>query len=693
MPEIRSIDKDFLQKITEIIEENITNEQFGVSELADEIGMSRSNLLRKVKKLTNLSVSQFIRNVRLEHAKEMLGEEIYTVSEISYKVGFNSTSYFIKCFREFYGYPPGELGKMEIAEETEVAEEKAESKKKRIIPIASAYIIVVLFAILLFVTLKPLLFKSKNAEKSIAVLPFKNDSNDSTNVYFINGLMESTLNNLQKIQDLRVISRTSVEKYRNSPKTSPEIARELDVNYLVEGSGQKIGDQVLLNIQLIDAKNDKHLWAEQYNRETTDIFGLQSEIAKNIAERIKVIVTPEVQQSIDKIPTKNLDAYDIFLKGLDVLNKGTPEYAKQAIPYFKKAIKLDSEYARAYAATAMAYYLVDEHKAQKIFSDSINYYADQALFYDAQLPQSLIAKALFYMAHEEFELAVPYFEKALEYNPNSDVVYKFLVILYSNHLPNTEKYLEYALKSLKIEVLASTDSTTTSYSYLHISNAFIQSGFVKEAETYINKSLALAPDNLYSEDLNAFIQFAKNKDLEQLKGSLLTIFKKDTTRIDLVQELGKAYYFLKDYEKSYAYYKPFADIRKKYNLTIYREENGRIGFVFDKVGNKLESENYFQKFKSFAENDQSVYKDFYLSMYYSYRGEKENALEHLKLFSKQNNYYYWTILFMPIEPLFDNVRGTPEFQQILKDIEIRFWDNYNQLKTSLERKKLIPKGD
>ena len=111
------------------------------------------------------------------------------------------------------------------------------------------------------------------AKKSIAVLPFINDSNDSTNVYIINGLMESTLNNLQKIKELRVISRTSVEKYRNNPKTIPEIARELNVHYLIEGSGQKIGDQILLNIQLIEAPSDKHLWSEQYNRRCRCVGG------------------------------------------------------------------------------------------------------------------------------------------------------------------------------------------------------------------------------------------------------------------------------------------------------------------------------------------------------------------------------------------------------------------------------------
>ena len=275
------MENEFISRITAIIEENITNEQFGVSELAREIGMSRSNLLRKIKKLTNLSVSQFIRQVRLKNAMEMLKENSANVSEVSYRVGFSSTSYFIKCFREFYGYPPGEVGKQR-GNQAE-PDKGGTPGKKRIAIISGVFILLLSGALLIFVVNSDEPVPS-GQEKSIAVLPFKNDSNDSTNIYIINGLMESLLDNLQSIEDLRVISRTSVEKYRHNPLTIPEIARELNVSYLVEGSGQKIGNQILLNIQLIEASTDKHLWAERYKREATDIFELQLEVATSIAE-------------------------------------------------------------------------------------------------------------------------------------------------------------------------------------------------------------------------------------------------------------------------------------------------------------------------------------------------------------------------------------------------------------------------
>ena len=247
MPEFNHLEKDFLSKITQIIEENLSNEKFGVSELANKIAMSRSNLLRKVKKATNLSVSQFISQVRLKNAMELLKQSSFTVSEISYEVGFSSVSYFIKCFHDFYGYPPGEVGKKNDPKE-EAPQYKPIKQRKKVLLFITVPFVTLL--ILFFIFYNPFTSKQKELEKSIAVLPFINDSDDSSNVYIINGLMESILNNLQKIENLRVISRTSVEKYRNTNKTIPEIAKELNVSYFVEGSGQKIGDKILLNVQL-----------------------------------------------------------------------------------------------------------------------------------------------------------------------------------------------------------------------------------------------------------------------------------------------------------------------------------------------------------------------------------------------------------------------------------------------------------
>ena len=686
MSDSRSIENNFLNKITEVIQENISNEKFGVSELAREMGMSRSNLLRKTKKLTKLSVSQFIRQVRLKNAMETLKQTSLTVSEISYEVGFSSTSYFIKCFHDYYGYPPGQVGKRDLIESDSIQIDK--SSKKRNITIVVSAIFVVVLLVLWFIVFKPFSSKQNELEKSIAVLPFKNDSNDSSNVHVINGLMESILINLQNIEDLRVISRTSVEKYRNNPKTISEIGKELNVSYFIEGSGQKIGDKILLNVQLIEAHSDRHLWAEQYSREAKDIFKLQTEVAKNIADEIEAIITPEEEERINKVPTHNLVAYDYFLKGLDLFYKGNGKSLEEAIIYFEKAIEQDNEFARAHADIAIAYYFLDFGQSEKKYSTEINYYADKALLLDSKLPQSLIAKALYYMSNAKNEMALPYLEKALEYNPNSALVINILSDFYTSYIPNTEKYLEYALKGVNLDIAAN-DSVTASFIYLHLSNALIQSGFVKESVKYINKSLEYNPENLYSEYVKAYILYARDKDLLQTKELLIRVLNKDTTRLDIMQEVGKVCYFLRDYESAYVYYKKFIEIKEAKNLDIYPAQNANIAIVYLKMGLIQESEKYLKEYEKYSKNDKSIYKHMLLAMLYSYKGNTEKAIEHLELFSEQDNYHYWTVIFTEMDPVMDNIKNLPEFKKIFKKIKTKFWNNHKQIKSSLEEKNLL----
>jgi TolB-like protein/Flp pilus assembly protein TadD len=522
-------------------------------------------------------------------------------------------------------------------------------------------------------------------KKSIAVLPFINDSDDSSNVYIINGLMESILSHLQKIEDLRVVSRTSVEKYRNNPKTISDIGEELNVKYVIEGSGQKIGDEILLSIQLIEASNDMHLWSRQYTRDTKDIFKLQQEIAKLIADEINVIITPEEEARINKIPTDNMEAYDYYLKGRELYYE---ENYEEALTYYNKAIEEDSTFAIAYASAAISYFFIDFPKSERRYSDKINNYADKALLFDPKSEMSLIAKALYYYNTGEYELAVPHLEKAREYNPNSALVNNTLADLYARFIPNTAKYLEYALKGIQIDI-GSQDSVTTSFTYLHLSNALAQTGFIGEAQHYIQKSLAYYPENIYSSYLQAYILYAKNRDLLQLQQLLANTLIKDTTRLDVLHEVGKSFYFTREYDKAYQYYRRFINITEAQQLNIFQYEYAKIGFVLEKVGRMEESRRYFNEFKEFAEQDQSIYKNLLLSSYYSYMNEKQKALEHLELFSQEENIQYWFIVFEDVDPIYDNIRGLPEFIRIHKIIQEKFWENHSMIKSSLKEEGLI----
>lgn len=677
---------DFIAKAEEIILNNISKEQFGVSELAEAMYMSRSNLLRKIKKDTQLSASQFIRQVRLAKGLELLKQNTLTVSEIAYQVGFGSTSYFTKCFREYYGYPPGEVGKGKVADENVAIRVNAFYRYKWHI-IAAVALIGILSSVL-FLRKKSTITAKNEIVKTIAVLPFKNESSDSLNLYFVNGLMESALNNLQKIGNLRVVSRTSVEQYRNTKKSIPEIAEELNVSYLVEGSGQRVGNQVLLNIQLIEASGDRPIWVEQYNREVSDVFALQNEVARKIAAAIEAIVTPSELEQIEKKPTENLVAYDYYLQALNLYYTRTIEGWGKAIPLFEKAIEIDPQFALAYANISISYYYLDITQNRKQYKEQINNFADKALLYDSKSDISLIAKALYYMYNEQYRLALPHLEKALEYNPNSSAVVQMLALLYADAVPNTEKYLEYALKGIQLDIAAN-DSIAKSFIYLNLSNALVQTGFVNEALTYINKSLNYNPENYYAPFLKLFILYAWDGNLGQTKKQMLVEWKKDTTRLDILQEVAKFNYYQEKYDSAFYYYQKFVAAREKYGLDIYPQENLKIGLVYEKMGLYKQAATFISAYDAYCENDQSMYKSASMAVKYAYEGKNDKAIEQLKIFATQDNYQYWILLFINKDPILKPLQNHPEFEGILQKIEDRFWKKHGNLKKLLENKGLI----
>ncbi|MBO6606093.1 helix-turn-helix domain-containing protein [Psychroserpens sp.] len=686
MTEANNRHNDFIEKLTEIVELNISDEQFGVSELSEAVGMSRSNVLRKVKKATGLSVSLFIRNIRLKHAHELLQQSDVSVSEVCYAVGFGSTSYFTKCYKEHYGYPPGETI-AQLQSETSSEEKQNISKKFAI----TGLLVIVAAALIYFgftFTEEPTNKEAIPYGKSIAVLPFVNNSGDSSNTYFVNGLMVSVLNDLQKIEDLKVISRTSVEKFRNNTKTIPEIGEELKVSYVVEGSGQKVNDKILLSIQLLDAANDEPIWSQRFERDAVDVFDLQKEISNIITKRIEVMVTPEEIARINKQPTQDLIAYDYFLQGYDELHFGNRESLEKSISSFTKAVEQDTTFARAYAGIAMAYYYLDIFQRDKLHQEDLNFYADKALFYDDELAQSLIAKSMYYMSLGNCKSAIPFLKKALKYNPNSAIALNFLSDIYATCVPDAGNYLRHTLKGLEVNIAAN-DSSSTSFNYMHLSNALVQNGFVQEAEHYINKSLSYNPNNLFSDYVKAYILYARDKDLPKTRERLRATLDKDTTRLDVLQELAKVCYYLRDFESSYAYFKAFDDARERYNMDIFKNIDGEIAFVYAQMGKVRESQEFMVRFKEYVDNNPTVAKNVELAMYYSYIGETEKALDHFEIYANDEDVHYWSLLFLDREPLLDNIRTTPRFKEIFETMRSKFWQRHRRLKEEISPIELL----
>ncbi|WP_258099255.1 helix-turn-helix domain-containing protein [Marinoscillum pacificum] len=678
---------EFLKRTENAVLEHLSNEQFGVSELADAVSMSRSNLLRKIKAETSLSASQYIRQIRLEEGMKLLKEGELNVSEVTHQVGFGSTSYFIKCFREHYGYPPGTVGK-ESEQPIEQEEPAVENQfKKGWINQALLGVGIILLLVLVVFFFKNDDQEAKPVEKSIAVLPFKNLSADSSNIYLINGLMETTLNNLQKIKDLRVVSRTSVEKFRNTTLTVPEISSMLPVGYFVEGSGQKVGDRIQLNIQLIEAARDKQVWSQQYNREVNDIFQLQEEIASSIVSEIQVVITPEERELIASIPTKNMDAYDLYLKGRAAIRKETIEGLNEGIPYFKQAIDLDNEFGLAYAYLAISYYYIDIFKTDKKYLDDVNSLADKALFYAPNSPESWIAKGSYYQQIGEYKETEKYFLQAHKLAPGSSDIVNQLSDFYTRYYPDTNKYLEFALKGVRL-ISNSKDSLTTSYLYLHLSNALIQNGFVDEALVYANKCLEYFPENPYGY-IKPYILYVKNRDIAQTRNMLLNEFKKDTTRFDILQEIGKLYYCEGNFDKAYEVYDRFIKLRDRLGMDVYHFEYLKIADTFIRKGEQERGEQYIEGFKEFADGDKSRYKDIHYVAYYTYTGQLDSAEYHMKRFAELDGFQYWILLFIEDDPGMAPIKNKKWFKESLSKLRNTFWSDHEKLKAKLEEEDLI----
>lgn len=310
------------------------------------------------------------------------------------------------------------------------------------------------------------------------------------------------------------------------------------------------------------------------------------------------------------------------------------------------------------------------------------------MLYDSRSAKSLIAKALYYINVNEYRLAVPHLKKALEYNPNSSSVVQILADLYSRAIPDTGKYLQYALKGLQLDI-ETNDSISKSYMYLALSNAFVQNGFTNEAKKYIDLSLDNNPENYYAPFLNVFIQYAQHQNIERATNALENEWKKDTTRLDIMQEVGKFYYFQEKYDRAFYYYDKFVKIKENNGLSMYPQENLKIGLVYDKMGLHESAEDFYKAYAEYCKNDQSIYQPASLAMKYLHEENPNLAIEQLKLFATKNNYQYWVLLFLEEDPLMKTLKSHPAYDEVIQKIRDRFWENHNELKKSLKDKNLL----
>lgn len=360
----------FLEKLHKIVYERYTEEQFGVSDLVEDFGMSRSQLHRKLKRATGQSISQFIREIRLEEALKLLQEEDITASEASYKVGFNSPTYFNTRFNGYFGYPPGETqhqlqlaksnGPTVIDSVTNGSNKRNYSRNRRVINwlVVVTIIISILFIYYYSQDKEVVTVADSVKEKTIAVLPLKNWSGNLELEYISDGMTDAIISKLSEIKDIdHVIPFTSIMRYKDSQKGLQEIAKELNVAYVLEGNFKLSGNKVQSNLKLIQASTLEHVWNLEYSGawKMDEIFEMQAEVAENVAATMSVDIEKNEMNVLQYQATSSEEAYRTYLKAEYQFNKLDGHGIKNAIDLYKKAISIDSTFIEPQEGLATSY--------------------------------------------------------------------------------------------------------------------------------------------------------------------------------------------------------------------------------------------------------------------------------------------------------------------------------------------------
>jgi len=579
--------------------------------------------------------------------------------------------------------------------------ESIKTSKKRLIFLLSGIVLIVVMAVVALFIFDIIGIKkeTKEIEKSIAVLPFINESPVDSNKHFINGVMEEVLNNLMKIQDFRVLSRTSTDQYKGTDRpTIPEIARKLDVNYIVEGSGQKYGNMFILRVQLIRAKGkESHIWANSYKqeiKEVRDYIEIPSQIAQSIAAELKAVITPEEKQLIEKIPTISFTANDFFLRGDEERKKyssddpSTQIYLDRTHEMYEKALEYDPTFAKAYLGMAEVYW--DKHYWESYLSesflDSVIILVNKALSLEPRLSGAYIVKGNYYYSKGLIERSVEEYDKALKYNPNDSWAYygkataSFTLVDYVQRIDNMHKAVARNRGASLPDYLR-----TLARSYLDV-------GFPEQGKYYIQEAFTLDRDSAtYLYQLAVLEFFSEN--FEHFYKLMKEAWEMDSTIFNpRILEMEIYYYMPSDYNEE-AYLNALNWI-EYYNKTgvLPLGYSYRIGMALWRLGKYEEAKYYFnQEIKNEEEEiklgrDRVVRGNAYYNLAASYAilGEKEKAYKNLDELDKKKFNPYWMLMFIKHDPFFDNIRKEDRFQNIVKDMEIKFQAEHERVRKWLE---------
>ncbi|NNE01759.1 MAG: helix-turn-helix domain-containing protein [Eudoraea sp.] len=623
------IDPVIIQKLKAILDANLGNEHFGVKELVREVGLSRSSLHRKVHAYNGNSTSQFIREYRLQNALKMLQEGEETVSEIAYNVGFSSPTYFNTCFKEYFGYPPGEAKLRAVSSKHEtdgvlspypsvrtkdrinVLRRKLKLTKRWVVVLAIGIGLTVVWAASQYIGIEdepqPTQMTDVKNENTIAVLPFKNLSGDPELDRICYAMTDAVITGLNEQESVIVIPHNKVLKYADSEKDALKIAEELGVDQILLANFQKYGEEAGFYWHLIDGPENSILTSKRFNTDwkLEEMFSIQADVVENIATQLQINLSGEGLSDIKEFPTKNREAYDQWMIGAYLVSTGTKENRENAIQYFEKAIALDAAFVTPYISLANLY----------LWGGTIHGWRAQ---------------------EEAWDKAKEYLEKAKKIDSTNPYIKRTL-------LDGLYAY-EWDYETMESEYK---NSNLASVYLLH-------TGRAEEALDTINDIIDMYPTNwifLYANKAETLFHLGRYDeaiDLLESKDSLLI------EHLTSLREAAKICFNMQEFERSKKYLGNFMD---------NTEDRPPIIIWFNAVysaidGNKPEVEKHLSDLLGLYEAQASGSPAWFLALYYCWSGDHENALAWLqKAYDRRETELLW----LREEPVLKPLRTDPRY--------------------------------
>jgi serine/threonine protein kinase len=459
---------------------------------------------------------------------------------------------------------------------------------------------------------------------SLAVLPLENMSGDPDQEYFSDGMTEALITEISRIKSLKVISRTSVMQFKNTKKPLPEIAKQLNVDAVIEGSILKVGDKVRITAQLIEAVSDKHLWAESYERNLQDILSLQKEVAQTIADQIKATLTPSERKKLNEKMAIDPLAHEAFLKGHYFFDRTSVDDAWKAIEFFDQAIQIEPEFAPAYAGKALAYDLIVSYNAMtpKEGWPLVREWAEKALSIDKTNSDAVLSIADVKFIYEwDWPGAEKAYQRSIELNPNNSEAYTWYASFLSA-MGREEEALLISKKSLELAPL----SIGPYYNGIIVR---IEAGLFEEADALMNKVKELFPQHPVSFGIEGLICIARGKYEEALR----------LYQLQLTKELSPG---MKDLART------------------------RFAYVLARIGNEKASRDILESLIN--QSPKHYISSLRIALIYIALDEKDQA------FTWLDRAYLERCddlpMYMKSSFVFDEIRPDPRFQDLLKRMKL-----------------------